>query len=141
MIIGAFALAATALPLAPAAAQDDYYGYSPADADSAITVTGPHARRVGRTASGAPIVQYEAAQTVDYSDLDLNNSFDRQRLRMRVDVAAYEACQALDDAYGMADDSLSEPRDCHADALRRAQSQVSDAMDRAAIYGSGYYRY
>ena len=48
---------------------------------------------------------------------------------------------ALDDAYGMADDSLSEPRDCHADAVRRAQGQVNDAMDRAAIYGSGYYRY
>jgi UrcA family protein len=139
MIIGALALAGVAVPLAPAAAQDDYYGYD--SASSAITVTGPRAHRVGRSASGAPIMQYEAAQAVDYSDLDLRSSYDRERLRMRVDVAAYEACQALDDAYPRGVDSLVEPRDCHADALKRAQGQIADAIDRANFYSSGFYGY
>jgi UrcA family protein len=139
MFIGALALATTtALPLAPAMAQDDYYG---SDYDSTITVTGPHGHSVGRSSSGAPIMQYEAAQTVDISDLNLNTRFDRDRLRMRVDVAAYQACQMLDDTYGKADESLSEPRDCHADAVRRARGQVDDAIDRAGYMSASAYDY
>jgi UrcA family protein len=132
LMFGAVALAATALPLAPATAQSDY-GY---DSDSSsITVTAPHSRRVGRTASGAPIIQHEAAQTVDYSDLDLRNGMDRERLRMRVDVAAYEACAALDDIAPSGFDTMMEPRDCHADAMRRAQGQVDAVIDSANYYG------
>jgi UrcA family protein len=135
MILGAVALAATSLPLAPAAAQSDYYGYD-SSSSSAITVTGPHSRRVGRSASGAPIVMHEAAQTVDYSDLDLRTSMDRERLNFRIDVAAHEACAVLDDAFPTGLDTMPEPRDCRADAVRRAQAQVDDAVDRAI-----YYRY
>jgi UrcA family protein len=134
LMFGAFALATTALPLAPATAQSDYYGYN--TDSSSITVTGPHSRRVGRTSAGIPIIEREAAQTVDYSDLDLRTGMDRERLRVRVDNAAYEACQALDDAYGMAPDSLSEPRDCHRDAVRRAEGQVRAAIDGANYYGT-----
>jgi UrcA family protein len=132
LMFGAIALATTALPLAPATAQSDY-GY---DSDSSsITVTAPHSRRVGRSASGAPIVEHEAAQTVDYSDLDLRTATDRERLRFRVDVAAYQACQALDDiAPSGGFDSMMEPRDCHADAMRRAQGQVRAVID-SANYG------
>jgi UrcA family protein len=126
-ILSTCVLAASVRPLTPAVAQDDYYS---SDSGS-ITVTAPHHRQVGRSALGAPIIESEAAQTVDYSDLDLRTSYDRERLNHRVNVAAYEACAALDDAYGTADPSLSEPRDCYADARARAQRQVREAIDIA----------
>jgi UrcA family protein len=153
MIMSAVAFAATALPLAPAVAQpDDYYGsYDSHDNSPPITVTGPHQRTVGRSASGAPIRESEASMTVasgapireseasmtvDYSDLDLRSSLGRDLLNTRVDAAARDACNALDDAFGVADPALTEPADCRADARRRAQGQV-----REAIYRANYYRY
>jgi UrcA family protein len=137
LLLGAVALASTALPLAPVAAQSGDYGYD--SSSSAIIVTGPHSRRVGRSSSGAPIIEREAVMTVDYSDLDLSTAMDRDRLYMRVDAAARNACDELDDAFGVADPALSEPADCRADAVHRARGQVRDAIERARYYRN--YRY
>jgi UrcA family protein len=140
MLVGAFALAAsTALPLAPAVAQsyDDDYAPPAAynDYDSSdIVVTAPHSYRVGRGEDGAPIYLREASQAVDYSDLDLRTRWGRDELYSRVDAAARDACAALDDAYGVADPSLTDPSDCRADAKRRAQDQVDNAIDYANDY-------
>jgi UrcA family protein len=135
LIIGAFALAAgAALPLTPAAAQSDYYGYDTYGYDTSITVMGPHSRQIGRSASGAPIELQEVSRAVDYSDLDLRTSMGRDELYTRVDAAARDACYALDDAFPPNFDSMDEPRDCRAAAVRRAQVQVHEAIDRANYY-------
>lgn len=130
MIAGAAALA-TVLPLAPALAQPDGYY----DSGSSITVTAPHSRQVGRSATGAPVYLREASMAVNYSDLDLRTPAGRDTLYMRVDDAARDACDALDDAYPAFDDEIVEPRNCRADAMNRARWQVRDAIDRASYYG------
>ena len=136
MILGPFTLAATVLPFTPAAAQpDSYYGYdSYDDPSAAITVTAPHARRVGRGTSGAPIMEQSVSQAVSYDDLDLRTADGRDALFDRVDLAARDACATLDEAFPVINSGLVVPSDCRADARRRAASQVRYVI----AYANGY---
>jgi len=136
MITGAFALAA-ALPLAPAVAQPDAY-YS--STDSSITVTAPRIRHEGRSAIGAPIRTVETDSVVYTGDLDLPRRADRRLLDMRVEAAASEACDFLDQHYPT-DTPLTTPRECRSDAVRSAQYQVRDAIERAALYDTAVVDY
>ena len=120
---GCAALAATfGLSFAPAHAQPSYDDNS--YQTGGITV---YARPYyGRTPSGAPIVVAHATRVVDTSDLDLSTSWGVRALRDRIERAAYQACNDLDNQYTMglyplADDSDA---DCEANATADAMAQA-----------------
>jgi UrcA family protein len=80
----------------------------------------------GRTWNGAPVVVTRATRVVNTSDLDLTTSVGQYVLRDRVERAAVDACNELDDAWIMGLYPLPDESDadCYAGA-------VSDAMVRA----------
>ena len=80
----------------------------------------------GRTWNGAPVVVTRESRVVDINDLDLTTPLGQHVLRDRVERAAVDACDELDNGwvmglYPLADESDA---DCYAGA-------VSDAMVRA----------
>ena len=53
-------------------------------------------------------------------------------LDIRVEAAASEACDFLDQHYGSVDDSRDSQRACRNSAVNMAQAQVRDAVERSA---------
>ena len=128
----AVAAAVAVLPLAtsgvsaqPRDSYDDGYdnGY-----DDSIVVTGPHARQVGRSSLGAPVMEMTAQSIVYTDDLDLRTRAGRYMLRQRVSAAADEACDQLDEAFPSNGTDVPSPSECRGDAIRRAQDQVDYAI-------------
>jgi UrcA family protein len=99
------------------------------DANDAITVTAPHKRVTGRSASGAPIEMMEAQSSVYFGDLDLATRSGQDELRYRVAGAADSACRWLDEVFPSG--PMTEPptqAECRRDAIRRAEGQINDAI-------------
>ena len=123
---GCAALAATfGLSLAGAHAQ-------PYDNDDTAYTTGGitvYARPYyGRTFSGAPIVRARVTRVVDTSDLDLSTGHGVRVLRDRVERAAADACNELDNQYTMGLYPMPDENDT--DCIRRA---TDDAMYQAGL--------
>src|SRR5690242_3939123 len=122
---GCAALTATfGLSFAPAHAQPAY------DNDTyqagGITVYArPH---YGRAWNGAPIVVARATRVVNTSDLDLSTRWGVHALRDRVERAAVDACNELDNEYTMG--LYPMPDENQTDCVRRA---ADDAMDQAGL--------
>jgi len=131
------ATAAAALGLSvaalPARAQDPTYdggaygrdynhGYDRAsyrDGDDEIIV---HARPLGRSSTtGAPIERVTASRVVDYRDLDPDSPWGARELHWRIEHAAREACEELDDQYPIGEPDRS---DCVSEAIRNAEHDV-----------------
>lgn len=84
---------------------------------------------VGRAyGSGAPIEKVTVDYHVSYSDLDLVKHADVLALNQRVEGAAHDACQQLDDLYPLERPKL---RECTADAIHGASEQVQKAIAAA----------
>jgi UrcA family protein len=99
------------------------------DSGDAITVTAPHKRVTGRSASGAPIETMEAQSVVYFGDLNLATRSGQDELRHRVANAADSACRWLDEVFPTGPNA--EPptlAECRREAIKRAASQVNDAI-------------
>lgn len=123
VLIGCAGLAAT-LGLDLTAANAQPYGDDYAYQAGGITVYArPH---YGRTWNGAPIVVARATRVVNASDLDLSTRWGEHVLRARVERAAWDACNELDNQYTMGLYPLPEENDtdCQARAVADAMSQV-----------------
>ena len=128
-----------ALAAAPARAQDPTYDgpgyqrdYGPAydrasyrdDGDEIVI----RARPLGRSSTtGAPIERVSASRLVRYRDLDIDSPSGARELHYRIERAARDACQELDDRYPNA---MSDNGDCVGDAVRNAEHDVGSYDDR-----------
>lgn len=111
----------------------DEPGYGQAyDTAGDIVVHAPRYRQE-RTFNGAPIVWARASRVVDYSDLDLSTRWGVHSLYRRVQRAAVDACDALNNAYVGGLYPVDDPS--NADCIHRA---VDDAMSRAPITDVSY---
>jgi UrcA family protein len=116
----------------PAHAQPDGY-YS--DSGGSITVYAP--RRLERDpATGAEIDVVRAYRTVDYGDLDLNAPWGVRTLRARVERAASDACDELNNTPGLV---IIDSEDCVGEAANGAMERVP--VSYAARYHEDGYRY
>lgn len=118
--VGLAAAAALALTLnvAPVHAQsydDDAY------TTSGVTVYAP--RTVGRSEIGAPIEEVHASRVVHFDDLNLDTRYGAHVLRARIEHAADEACDQLDQDYPV--DAGDNPP-CRQTAVDRAEYRVQE---------------
>jgi UrcA family protein len=114
---------ALAAPGLPAQAKD--YGYDNgqyADEDSGVTVTAePRLREYRDPYTGAPYERVTASRVVSYADLDLNSRWGVRELKARVQRAAEDACDELENS-----NTISAPDDppCVPTAVGRAMYRV-----------------
>jgi UrcA family protein len=84
---------------------------------------------VGRAyGSGAPIEKVTVDYHVSYADLDLVKHADVLTLNQRVEGAAHDACQQLDELYPL---ERSKQRECMSDAIHGASDQIQKAITAA----------
>jgi UrcA family protein len=129
----AFAALGLGLAAAPARAQDPAYDgpaydrdYQPSydhasyrDADAEIVV---RARPLGRSSTtGAPIERVTTSRLVDYRDLDIDSPWGARELHWRIEHAARDACEELDNRYPIGEPDV---RDCTSEAVRNAEHDV-----------------
>jgi UrcA family protein len=91
-----------------------------------VTVTAPP--RHERTASGAEIDRVTASRVVDVSDLDLSTDWGVHELHARVERAAADACEELDNTPGLYPVDSSDA-DCQHRAVHRAMASVPIGAD------------
>jgi UrcA family protein len=118
--LSAAALAAGAAIGATAVMAQPYY-----DNDTnlpGVTVYAP--RTVGRSAIGAPIQIVREQRVVYTGDLDLGSYWGNRVLRHRIQRAARDMCNDLEDRYPV---SADNGNDCYGDAVRDAYYQVDYA--------------
>jgi UrcA family protein len=112
---------ALALPQTPAVAQ----------ADSAITVTGPKIGTTGEAANGVrQRTAVTTSVTVEVADLDLRTDYGRWVLDQRLRIATDAACDRIDDIDppgGPGGGSLDDGN-CRSIALRQAMPQARRAI-------------
>ena len=138
--LAGLALAGLGLSLAaaPARAQDPTYdgsaydrsyqpgyesGYDRAsyrdNADDEIII---RARPLGRSSTtGAPIRRVTTSRVVDYRDLDVDSPWGARELHARIEHAARDACEELDDRYPIGEPDVG---DCVSEAVRDAEHDV-----------------
>lgn len=116
-------LTAVAVPAQPALAQG-------ASERPSITVLAPRARQTGRdSATGAPIETLTAQSIVYTDDLNLATEAGRDQLDERIEVAAREACEWLDEVYPMSPTMTGTTAgDCVSEAVARTSDQVEEAV-------------
>ena len=120
------AAAALSLSIAPIPAHAQDYGTSVGE----VTV---HPRVLGRDpATGAPIDTVTASRYVRISDLDLDSSWGQRVARHRIERAAYDACNYLDEHFVTLDSGSS---DCVRAAVQDALYQVEQAAGHPIYYG------
>ena len=68
-----------------------------------------------------------ASRLVRYRDLDIDSPSGARELHYRIERAARDACQELDDRYPNA---MSDNGDCVGDAVRNAEHDVGSYDDR-----------
>lgn len=109
------------LGAAPVHAQSAYDddGAAPYET-SGVTVYAP--RTVGRSDIGAPIQEVRASRVVRFDDLDLDSRWGAHVLKVRIERAANQACDELDQDYPISDDSTP----CRQTAVDHAMYQVRE---------------
>ena len=117
-------IGAAILPVQPAIAQAGM------TERPSITVLAPRARQTGRdTATGAPVETLTAQSIVYTDDLNLATEAGREQLDERIEVAAREACEWLDEVYPLSTAmSGTTTYDCVSDAVARTDDQVKEAV-------------
>jgi UrcA family protein len=118
---------ALAAPGLPAHAQDygydnGGYGEQYVDEDNGVTVTAEPERREYRDPyTGAPYERVTASRVVSYADLNLHSRWGVRELKARVQRAAEDACDELENS-----NTISAPDDppCVPTAVRRALYRV-----------------
>lgn len=122
LAVGAFALTGQSVAQAPEAAAD-------AAEDSAIVVEAPRSLpdpiERGQY-SGAPLAVMTIRMPVLYSDLDLKNPADADRLMTRIDRIAVDACKYLDKLY-----PLTPDQDCAKKSVTQARAVAKDLISAA----------
>ena len=95
-----------------------------------VVQAGPVAKAVvGRAlGSGAPIESVTVDYHVSYADLNLIKHADVMALNKRVESAARDACQQLDELYPIERPKLQQ---CMDDAIRAANERVQSAISAA----------
>jgi UrcA family protein len=138
ILSGSFAVAAAALGLSfttPSIAQpydrpsDRYSDEYPGQVGE-IIVTPDY--RGERTYNGAPIERVYVSRVVDISDLDLSTGWGVRTLRSRVERAAADACDELDQQWVSGRYPIEgNDADCKARAVRRAmrQAPIGESVD------------
>lgn len=121
MGFAAAASLALTLNVAPAHAQTYYDNGDDAYTTSGVTVYAP--RIVGRSEIGAPIEETEASRVVRFDDLNLDTRWGAHVLRTRIERAANEACNELDQDYPV--DAGDNPP-CRQTAVDRAMDRVQE---------------
>lgn len=133
IFLGAAALAATiAAPLTPALAQAEDEQVD----RGAITVLAPRIETNTEPGSIIPERTLTASALVYYDDLNLNTERGREALEERVELAAEETCEWLDEIYPPTGLTLGGNDDCVFDAKKSADEQIDAAI---AAYESGRY--
>ena len=101
-----------------------------------LVEAGPVERAVvGRSIySGAPIERITVDYRVHFSDLDLLKHADVQTLHERVEMAAQDACEQLDELFPV-HASHGQSRACIEDAVRGAAPRIQQAV--AAVHENG----
>ena len=144
----AFAALGLTLAAAPARAQDPTYdgpaydrayqpGYDRGDDrgydrasyrdgdDDEIVI---RARPLGRSSTtGAPIERVTTSRVVDYRDLDVDSPWGARELHYRIEHAARDACEELDNRYPIGEPDVG---DCVSEAVRNAEHDVPRDRDR-----------
>lgn len=100
---------------------------TPTGPDITISAERPAATVVGRTSSGAQIVQYEVSYRLSYDDLDLTTSAGADELRKRVEVAATSACKDLDKIHPVERPDSS----CARKTVEKSMPQADRAISKA----------
>jgi UrcA family protein len=85
-------------------------------------------RRQERSAIGAPIDVVSASRVVDTSDLDLSTGWGVDALHARVERAAADACEQLDNEPGYVPVD-GDDADCQHRAVRDALAQTPIGVD------------
>jgi UrcA family protein len=135
--LAAMGLAMTA-PGQPAQAQPYGYDYSN-DSGGQITVYAPHRRIERNSITGAEIDVARESRVVHYGDLDLSSAYGVRRLHDRIERAAVDACQDMDNTPGLY--VMDSDVDCIGGAVDRAMAEAP-IPENAAYQGYGYrYRY
>ncbi len=132
LMIGGLAaiLGGAALTAVPAVAQDyDYDRYGTVTGE--VIVRGMPERD---PATGADIDTVTATRVVYTRDLDLNTAWGQRTLRHRIQRAASEACDYLNDRYVTID---SNSPDCYRRAVRDGMEQA-EAMVGHPLYAYNY---
>ena len=98
-----------------------------------IIVEAPIMRRVvGRTAPGAKIEVIELRRRVSYADLDLTKYADVNELKARIETAAQDSCEKLDEMYPlMKPAGRQEIRRCTSEAIERSEEELQAAIEKA----------
>jgi UrcA family protein len=107
----------TAMPLQVANAQND-----PAQ-EPAITVLAPRVVEERSSDSIGKTRTLTASSVVYVGDLDLDTQSGRDALKQRVETAAKETCEWLDDLYPL-DNPIGSDRNCVDNAMNRAEEQM-----------------
>jgi UrcA family protein len=96
----------------------DHASYRDGDGDEIII----RARPLGRSSTtGAPIERVTTSRVVDYRDLDIDSPWGARELHYRIEHAARDACEELDDRYPIGEPDV---RDCVSEAVRDAEHDV-----------------
>ncbi len=121
-------IVAGTLPFAAVQAQTS--GAADAETRASITVLAPRVRETNRTGSIFP-EQIISTQSVVYiDDLDLTTASGRDELNDRIELAAKESCEWLDELYPL---STPDADQCQREAVARAEDDVEAAIAAAAM--------
>lgn len=125
IFLGAAALAATiAAPVTPTLAQAEGEQVD----RNAITVLAPRVETEIEPRSFLTERTVTASALVYYDDLNLNTERGREALEERVELAAEETCEWLDEIYPPTGLTLGGNNDCAFEAKKRAEEQVEAAI-------------
>jgi UrcA family protein len=129
LVLASAVAAVLTFSVAPAPVRAQGYDY---DNDTSVGEVTVHPRVLGRDpATGAPIDTVTATRYVNVSDLDLDTNWGQRMAVRRVERAAYDACDYLDQHYVTLD---SQSPDCVRAAVRDAVDQIETAVGHPIYY-------
>lgn len=98
-----------------------------------VIVVGPRYESRGRGHLGRPFEDVAISKDVSYSDLDLRNNYDADRLRNRVKYTARRLCDRLDFQYPI---TAPDSPPCFENAVRGGMQQAENVIARTRSVAS-----